>query len=212
MLVSDKAAFTPRPPPPATLFTTNFKPTWCINRRPGSSTGIARSPGAVTRFDSVHRVGDVERWDVLSLGARSEGAMYLVNRVDDADDGAVRGLVVSVEDRLVKLLVRRIAVRPRDLPLGLDLGCEIGKANDLHVPLLLDHVLPGDIHRTDDRPRLLPDQDELVRGLHLDVKLFLRLQLRRLGGTGWPGDLRVGIQARHVAPDCRDEEEGDRHH
>src|ERR1700733_1549669 len=225
MLVSDRAAFTPRPPPPETRFSTNFKPTWCINRRPGSTTGIACSPSCGRRCGnaatpsrpfadtSIDREGHVEGRHTFRLSAGRIGAVGLVHCVDHADDRPVGGFVIRVQDGLIELFVARIAVGTHRLPFRLDLGGEVGKAHDFHVPLLVDHVLAGHVEGADHRPGLLPNEDELVRRPHLDVELLLRFDLLHLGvGSRRSGDLSVCVETRHMTPDGRDEEEGDRDH
>ena len=61
--------------------------------------------------------------------------------------------------------------------------------------------------------RLLPDEDELVLPRIIDVQLLLGLRLLLLHvGPGRTGHLRVGVDARHVRPHRRDEEERDGDH
>src|SRR5579884_4282214 len=211
MLVSESDAFVERCPPPLTFFSTNSSPTWCMRRRVGFWMAMAKAP--MLRTLSVHREGDVEGGHLLGLAAELHVAVRLVDGVDDADDVLELGLVVGVQDRLIELPVRRVRVLALGLPLGLDLRGQVGEANDFDAPLLGDDVLARDVDRIDRRAPLLPDQDELVVRAHLDVELLLGLDLFlfHVGPRG-PGHLRVRIDAGHVRPYGRDEEERNRHH
>src|SRR5690606_4734087 len=133
--------------------------------------------------------------------------MRRVERIDDGDDVREWRGVVRVQHRLVELRVRRGTMLAVLLPLLLDLLREI---RVLDVALLADgDGLLVHVDRVDDGVAFLPDELELALSTHFHVELLLLLDLLGRLVLRRPGNPRIGVDARHLRPDGRHEQERD---
>src|SRR5947207_2758046 len=148
---------------------------------------------AVAWLRSVRSERHVEGWNGLQRGNSPFGR---VDGVDDRYDFAERQLVARVEHRLIERAIARIAMRPIGGPFCGNPRTKIGEA-----PLL---AYPRDLERIDDGRSLPPSERERAVGPRIHVQAWF---WRRREAIGAARHERIRVDARHVRPYGRDEQE-----